>query len=84
MPNKFEQWSQEFQLVFPRGALWKDRGRVLRRFRCRSEFVPTLPAEERLPLSDSHSTYGNPAAALFGQATVHLRRSVERDSRPAF
>jgi iron complex outermembrane receptor protein len=73
MPNKFEQWSQEFQLVFPRrgavegiaGAYYADSDVV-------QNLYQLFPLGSELPLSDSHSTYGNPAAALFGQATVHF------------
>ena len=72
-PAEYEQWSQEFQLVFPQsgrvggllGAYYADSDTVL-------NFHQTLPLLNPEPLNDLHSTLDEPAAALFGQVTVQL------------
>lgn len=72
-PIEFDQWSQEFQLVFPRsgavegivGAYYSDAETVM-------AFYLLAPLVNTQPLSDNHSTLGDPAFALFGQATLHL------------
>lgn len=72
-PVRFEQWSQEFQLVFPRagaiegiaGAYYADAESVL-------NFHQLLPVLSTQPLNDVHSTSDEPAAAVFGQATMHF------------
>jgi iron complex outermembrane receptor protein len=72
-PARFEQWSQEFQLVFPRagafegiaGAYYAEAESVL-------NFHQLLPRLSTQPLNDVHSASDESAAAVFGQATVQL------------
>lgn len=73
LPNDFDQWSQELQLVFPRsgvvegivGAYYSDADAVVALFQL-------LPVQNTRPLSDNLSTFSDPTSALFGQATVHF------------
>lgn len=72
-PSKYDQWSQELQLVFPRtgsveglvGAYYSDADTS-------RDFHQLLPLLNSRPLNDYQSTSSEPAAAIFGQATVHL------------
>ncbi len=73
LPNDFDQWSQELQLVFPRsghfegivGAYYSDADAVVASYQL-------LPVQNTQPLNDNLSTFNDPASALFGQATVHF------------
>lgn len=73
LPNEFDQWSQELQLVFPRagpidgivGAYYSEADSTL-------AFYQLLPLVNPLPLNDFRSTSDNSAFSLFGQATAHL------------
>ena len=73
LPIVFDQWSQEFQLVFPRsgavegivGAYYSDADTAM-------AFYQLLPLVNAQPLSDNHSTLSDSAYALFGQATAHF------------
>ena len=51
---------------------FRNRGRVLRRSDGELEFMFTRLLETPPLREDSHSTFSDPAAALFGQATVRL------------
>ncbi len=72
-PTKYDQWSQELQLVFPRtgsveglvGAYYSDSDSS-------RDFHQLLPLLNSQPLNDYQSTSSEPAAAVFGQATVRL------------
>ena len=74
LPNDFDQWSQELQLVFPRsgavegivGAYYSDADAVVALYQL---LQPTMNTQ---PLNDNLSTFRDPAYALFGQATVHF------------
>ena len=73
LPNETEQWSQELQLVIPGsrgisgivGVYYADSDGEL-------EFMVTRPLETPPLRENSHSTFSDPAAALFGQATARL------------
>ena len=72
-PNETEQWSQELQLVIPGsrgisgivGAYYADSDGELGFILIRPQLAPPLR-------ENSHSTFSDPAAALFGQATARL------------
>ena len=73
LPNETEQWSQELQLVIPGsrgisgivGGYYADSDGEL-------GFMIIRPLETPPLREDSHSTFSDPAAALFGQATARL------------
>jgi iron complex outermembrane receptor protein len=72
-PLQHEQWSQEFQLVFPRkGAIEGLVGTYYSSSDGYLHFHQLIPLRSPLPLNDYHSSSTEPAAAVFGQATVHL------------
>jgi iron complex outermembrane receptor protein len=73
LPNETEQWSQELQLVIPGsghlsgivGAYYADSDGELNFIFLRPQLAPPLR-------NNSHSTFDDPAAALFGQATARF------------
>jgi iron complex outermembrane receptor protein len=73
LPNETEQWSQELQLVIPGsrnlsgivGAYYADSDGELNFLFLRPQLAPPLR-------NNSHSIFDDPAAALFGQATVRF------------
>jgi iron complex outermembrane recepter protein len=72
-PSEYDQWSQEFQLVFPGRGPWQ--GIVGAYFADSDDFlhfhqfIPRLNAQT---LNDHESSSEDTAAAVFGQATVRL------------
>lgn len=72
-PNQYEQWSQEFQLVFPgQGAV---QGIVGAYFAGSDDFLhfhQLLPQLNTQVLNDYESSSKETAAAVFGQASVRL------------
>ena len=73
LPNDFDQWSQELQLVFSGsaavegivGAYYSDADVA-------QDLYLLVPLVSAQPLDDGHATSSDRAAALFGQATVHF------------
>ena len=71
-PIAFDQWSQEFQLVIPRsGAVEGIVGAYYSDADTSAEFYLLRPVSAQ-PFNDNHSTSSDPAAALFGQVTLHF------------
>lgn len=72
-PSQYDQWSQELQLVFARkgsfeglvGAYFSDADTYL-------HFFQTFPLQNPQPANDYRSSSEDPAAAVFGQATMYL------------
>jgi iron complex outermembrane receptor protein len=72
-PSEFDQWSQEFQLVFPRkGAVEGLVGAYYSEADSFAHFHQLLPQLNLQPLNDYQSISEEPAAAVFGQATLQL------------
>lgn len=74
-PNQYEQWSQELQLAFDRkGRVEGLVGAYLSGADTDLHFHQTLPEFNPLPLNDYHASTEDSAAAVYGQAAVHLAR----------
>ena len=73
LPNDFDQFSQEIQLVFPRsGAFEGIVGAYYSDADASGAFYQLLPLVNSQPLNDNNSTTSGPTSAVFGQATVHF------------
>jgi iron complex outermembrane receptor protein len=73
LPNDFDQWSQELQLVFPRsGSLEGVVGAYYADDDGAAAFYQFLPTMDLLPRNDNYSTSSGSSSALFGQATLHF------------
>jgi iron complex outermembrane receptor protein len=72
-PSRYDQWSQELQLVFAReGSVEGLVGAYFSSADAYLHFHQTFPLISSQALNDYRSSTEEPAAAVFGQATVHL------------
>jgi iron complex outermembrane receptor protein len=75
LPDAFDLWSQEVQLLFPRsGSLEGVLGAYFADDDGATAFYQLVPQDSPQPYYDNYSTSSGTAAALYGQITVHFAR----------
>ena len=73
LPNEFNQWSQELQLLFPQSGAYEGiLGAYYSDAETSAVFYQVWPVVSAQPLNDNRSTESGSTSALFGQATVHF------------
>ena len=73
LPNEFNQWSQELQLVFPQSGAYEGiLGAYYSDADASAVLYQLFPLVSAQPLSDNRSTESGSTSALFGQAIVHF------------
>jgi iron complex outermembrane receptor protein len=73
LPEEYDQWSQELQLIFPRsGALEGVVGVYYADDDGATAFYQIAPLASPVPRYDNYSTSSGTASAVFGQVTAHF------------